>query len=455
MDMSSKEIEKGIRRGEQKLCVIDLTRIGLSVACLFAEVGAKVIGVDSNLHIVKTVSSGKSPFNEPKLQDLIEKYTNSGNLTVISDLKAAISQCEIILLFVQPSINFKKNPDYSTLEKVCKDMGLALKKGSMVILGNTVAPGINETLVKATIEKVSGFKAGMDFGLAYSPIRASTGQIFQDILNCRHIIAGINETSFEKAYSILSLVFKGGLIKVESIRTAEATKIFEMIYRDVNIALANELAKFCEKEELNYGEVARAANTQPFCHLHRPGIVGGKGLTVTPYFLIHEAENMDVDVQLIKTARKINEQLDRHIVKNIVNTLKECGKGIKRSKILVLGVSFKANVKEDSSSPSRLISELLKKRGAKVSVWDPLYKASELRELGYNVNLTFDEALEEADCIVITVGHEEIKNLKSKILSKLDRKGKRAVVDCSGSNIFDPKDSTERVICSSIGVGRP
>ena len=439
-------------KGKEHICVVGLGRIGLPTACLLAEAGFEVIGVDSNPQLLEAIKTHRPPFLEQNLDLLLENSLKSGRLTATRDLKDAASRATAILIAVPTLLDARKNPDYSILERVCKDIGSYMKKGTLIIVASTTGPGVTESLVKGALEKASGLKVGTDFSLACSPVRASVGQIVRDLKGYTRLVGGVDETSLNRAAAIISSISNGNPMKMKNMKTAEAVKVFENTYRAVNIALANELAEFCEEEGLNYFEVSDAANTQPFCHLHRPGIVGGWCIPVNPYFLIAEADDVDVDLPVITSAIRLNQAIPRHVVSLVADTLKRCGKGLKRARILILGASFKANVKDANNSTAGALGGLLKKRGARVTVCDPLFKASELEALGFKASPSLDEALEGADCVVVSVGHDQFRQQKQKILSRFSKKGIFAVVDCSGSNIFSPEDSTEKVICASLGV---
>ncbi len=451
MKINLKEVVEKLKSGEQKICVIGLGRIGLPTACLFAKAKASVIGVDKNLKNVKLISEGKTPFQEKGLQPLLEKVIKTGKLQVSSNLKEEIPKSDVIIILVSTLIDNQKNPDYGELEKVCKDIGLTLKKDSLIIFESTVGPGFTENFALKTIEHLSGFKVGKDFGLAYSPIRASPGRILRDLTFYPRIVAGIDKASLNRACAVLSLIVKNRFIVLDSIKAAEAAKVFENVYRDVNIALANVLASFCEEAGLNYKKIAEAANTQPYCHLLRPGIVGGTCIPVTPYFLLFEAKNLGLSLEIVETARKVNEAVAKRIVDKISEAFKKDGLKLRRSKIFILGVSYKADSRGEYLAPCKGLMEILKRKGAEIFVWDPLYTVGELKEIGLPP-VRFEDGLRKANCIIISVGHMMFKNLKRKILENLlMRKEKIFVVDASGFNIFTPKDSVDNVKCLSIG----
>ncbi len=452
MEIPPDELKEAIGGGDLTIGVYALGRMGLPTACLFAEAGAKVIGVDINPHIVDQLNAGKSPIEEPNLQPLIRRHVSEKRLIVTGDATEAAAKCDIIIIVVPTLIDKRKRPDYSAVEKACKGIGLKLRKGCLVIFESTVGLGVTEKIVKGTLENASGLKAGTDFGLAYSPIRATAGRVLRDMQSYPKIVAGLDMRSLEAASAVMGTIVKGGVVKVMSIKTAEATKLFENVYRDVNIALANELALMCERNGIRFEEVRAAANTQPYSHLHTPSIgVGGECIPVNPYFLIDSGEEVGLDMQLTKRARRINDGMPLHTVKLVTEALRECGKTLKRSKVAVLGVSYRANVKEARASPSTTVIEMLMKKGAKVTANDPYFTAKEIAAMGYPSKEGLEATVDGVDCILAAVGHDQFKGLKLKDLMRLIRKP-ACIVD--GCHIFDPSEARrEGFIYIELGSG--
>jgi UDP-N-acetyl-D-mannosaminuronic acid dehydrogenase len=406
--------------------------------------------MDLNPQIVDQINRGVSPFLEPNLERLIKKNLREGRLTATSDPKLSIPKSDIIIIVVNTPINDKKRPDYSNLENACRDIGLNLKPGSLIILQSTVGPGITETLIKETLEASSGLKAGKDFGLAFSPIRATAGRVIHDIINYPRILAAIDKQSLAAARAVLKTIIKGEIVEVSNIKTAEAVKLFENIYRDVNLALANEFAEFCEKSGIDYIEAQKAANTQPYCHLLSPGIISGH-IPKDPYLLIEEAENLGVKMRLPIVARKVNDDSVKRALELIRDAFRAMEKTLKRSKIVVMGISYKPNVKEVKGSLVINLVKTLKDKGVRVSVFDPFYSFEEIRDLGLPAEENFTKTLESSDCIVIAVGHDKIKRLNLGKISVLMRKP-AALVDLA--HIIDPaRAEKEGFIYRGLGRG--
>ena len=450
MMLKEKDLETFEERNNYVITVVGCGRMGLPTACLFADTGFKVICFDSDPYVVNQINKGESPFSEPKIDEYLKKNLKEGHLIATSDPKEAIPKSDIVAIIVNTPIDKKKNPDYSNLETSCRNVGLNLKQGALVILASTVSPSVTETLVKETLEKSSGMKVGVGFELAYSPIRATAGRVIKDITSYARVVAAIDKQGLASTKTVLQTITKGELIEVKDLKTAEATKLFENIYRDVNIALANELASFCEKAGIDYMKAQKAANTQPFCHLLKPGIVSGH-IPKDPYLLISEADNLSVKLKLMPIARRVNDETIKRGYNLIKDALRSCEKPLRRSCISVIGVSYRPNVKESKGSLVLDLVRLLKKGGVRVSVFDPYFTCDELREMGYPAERTFAKTIEGADCLVIAVGHSRFKRLSLRRI-KVMMKRTAAIVDLA--QIVNPvRAEKEGFVYRGLGRG--
>jgi len=451
MEINEQSLASFEEREKYTVCVVGCGKMGLPTACLFADVGFNVIGVDKNIRIVETLRKGKSPFLEPGLDDIIAKNVKAGRLRATDKIGWAVSQSDVVLIVVDTPVDEeKKQPDYSRLETACKDVGKNLQKGSLVIIASTVGPGVTETLVKGWLENASGLRAGSDFGLAFSPTRATAGRILYDISHYPRLIAGINFKSLKVASLVFETVVAAGVVPLSSIRAAEAVKLFQNVYRDVNLALSNEFAIFCEKAGINYMEVYEAANTDPYCHLLIPGIISGH-IPKDPHLLIKEAEDLGVKLRITKSAREVNEAMVRHAIKLVRKALRRCGKPLRGTKVAVFGVSYKANVKEPKGSKALDIVRLLEAKGAKVKVYDPFFSKKELLELGYPADGSLENVVRGADCLLIVVGHVQFADMSLKRLKSL-MKSPFAIVDL-GHVINSKEAEKENIVLVSLGNG--
>jgi len=449
MKLEARDLDTAEKRRKYTVCVVGCGRIGLPTACAFAETGFQVIGVDTDPSIVSTLRKGKAPFVETGLAALVKKHVKSSRLKATGDAIKTISRSDIVLIVVATIVDEKKKPNYSYVEKACKDVGMGLRRGMLVIVASTVGPSITETLVKDTLENASGLKAGKDFGLANSPTRAAPGRVLQDLENYARIVGAINEESFKIADLILRTICRGKIIKVRDMRTAETVKLFENVYRDVCLALSNDFGLLCEKIKIDYLEAQAAANTQPYCHLLRPGIVGGH-IPKDPYLLLEEAENVGASLSLVALARKINDEMPQHAVQLAREALSRYQKPFRRAKIALLGVSYSPDNKEHRGSAINRMVKVFTDKGALVRVFDPLYSYKELKDLGYPAERTLSKAVEGTDCIVIVVGHNRFRRMNLKKLKLLMTKS-AVIVDMG--HVIEP-ERAEKAGFIYRGVGR-
>jgi len=450
MRIEGGDINTPEKRERYVISVVGCGRMGLPTACLFAEAGFRVIGVEVNRRVINLIKRGKTPFPEPGLEALIKKHVQTGRFVITNDAKEAASRSSVIVLVLPTPIDEKRRPNYLYIERACEALGIGLRSGSLVISESTVGPGITESIVGYTLERMSGLRVGVDFGLAYSPIRAASGRVLRDIATYPRIVGAVDKQSLKVASLILSTIVKGGIIKVRDIKTAETIKLFENVYRDINIALANELARYCERAGIDFLEVQKAANTQPYCHLLIPGIVSGH-IPKDPYLLVEEAENLGMKLRMVLLGRKINDGMVAHAVRLTKSALRACRKTLRRSKISVLGVSYRPNVKETRGSMVKDLVEMLTQRGASIHVYDPLFSLKELEELGYPAKRTITGAVRGADCILIAVGHDQFKRLNLKRIKLLIR-SPAAIVDFG--HVVDPvRAESEGFVYRGVGRG--
>jgi len=430
------EIGVRIRDGALAVGVVGLGWMGLPTACLYADAGARVIGADMNPRVVERVSKGEPIIDEPGLTAMLKKALRAGKFSATTSTAEMAANSDILIIVVPTSIDRLKRADYSAVEDACVGIGKNMKNGSLVIFESTCGPGVTERVVKGTLEKYSGLVAGQGFGLAHSPIRAMSGRAIQDVQSYPKVVGATDKRSLEAACAALSVIVKGELIRVRDIKTAELTKLFETIYRDVNIGLASEFALICEELAVDYLETVRAANSQPFSHLHLAGVgVGGYCLPVYPYLLATETDALDARLRIVLDARKINDEMPRHVAKLASDGLRVCGKSLKRAKVVVLGISYRPNVKETRFSPSLELISILKKRGARVTAYDPLFTTSELNAMGLISEPTLRRSIEKADCIILTTPHDDFKKMDTiELAAHMSKQG--LIIDCTG--ILDP-----------------
>lgn len=450
VNLKKEDIDTPEKRANYTVTVVGCGRMGLPHAILFAEAGFKVIGVDSNPQVFASLKRGKASFFEPKLDPLLRKHVKEKGFIPSNETRMAAAQSDIIVPIVQTPLDERKRPNYSPLEKACKDVGMGMHAGSLFILSSTVGPGVTESLVKNTLENASGLKAGKDFAFAYSPVRATSGRVLHDVQNYTKVIGAVDANSLNVASLVLGTIVKADMVHVSSIKVAETVKLFQNVYRDANLALTNEFACLCEKIGVDFLEVQEAVNTDPYVHLLLPGIVSGH-IPKDPYLLLEEADNVDLKLRITLMAREVNDAMVDHAVYLVRDAMQACGKALARTKVSVLGVSYRPNIKEPRGSLTKDLVKKLQTKNVYVHVFDPFFTYEELEELGYPPVRTLQKAMEGVDCLLVMVGHDTFKRINLRKFKFLARK-RAAVVDMG--HVFIPaRAEKEEIIYRGLGRG--
>jgi len=383
--------------------VVGLGKIGLPLACVFANSGHfHVIGTDKNEKVIEMVNQGISHIhNEPGLAELLHQAWKDKTLTATTNTTEAVSKSDVVIVIVPVLVKEQDEINYEYIDSAVEDIGKGIKKGTLVIFETTLPTGDTRNRFGKRIEELSGMQLGTDFYLGYSPERVYSNRIIKDLKNYPKIVSGDSEKSLELVVSFYKKALNCEILPVSNLETAEFTKVAEAVYRDVNIALINELAIFADSLGVNIKEVIHAANSEPFSHLHFPGVgVGGHCIPVYPYFFI----NRGLKNGLVKFSREINDSMAKYAV----DLIEEYFKSLEKKNILILGLSFRENVKETTKSSTLLLSEELKNRGANVFVQDPLYTFEEITS--FDVKPITKEDHEKIDAIILQAYHNEFKD---------------------------------------------
>ena len=428
---------KFLAKGRFKISVYGLGHVGASVAAVWLRTGAHVIGVDKSSDVVKNAKLGKTHIGEPGVAEAFKKALRKGKFEVTTDAVSASKSSDFKIITVPVGLS-NITADLSAVKNVAGSIAMGLKKGDVVSFNATVPPGTTEELVLPILERVSGLKCENDFGLVYTPERIYEGRAIKDIEeNYPTIVAGAGLQSLKIGAALYSLIARKGVIKMSTIKTAEFEKLCEGVYRDVNIALANELVKIAEQIGIDFWEARNAANSQPFCNLHKPGTgVGGACIPVYPRFLIETADKMKIGSDITKLARQVNSLMPKYCVSEAVELLQRSGKSINGANVAVLGLAFRGGVSDTRLSPTYDVFEEFLKFGCKILLHDP-YVSNDVR-IPSSVILTekLEQALKNADLVFIATDHPQYAELSEKRLSKLASKD--AVV-YDGRGILDPK----------------
>ena len=438
--LKPEEIDTIEKRGKYTVSVIGCGQKGVLYATAFAEAGFRVICTDADQSLVKRLAKGKTPFSEREMESKLKSFMRTGQLSATSELKSAVSQSDIIIMTLSMKIDDKKSPDYSEVESSCKQVGAALSRGALFIYGGIAGFGFTEGVIKETLENTSGLRVGEDFGLVYTPIQISDGQPVASIANQELKVAAIDSASLDAASTVLGVITKKGVKQIPDVKTAELAVLFTVAKQDANIALANELAMFCESAGLDYFEVLKLLDMRETSFF--PTIAEEDNRSEA-YLLLENAENLNTKLRLSALARQINEDMARHAVNLTQDTLRSCGKTLRRARVAVLGTA-KPRTATDT------FVRMLETKGAKTSLYDPLFSKNELLDATRALKRSLNEAVEGTDCIVILTGQDQFKRLNLKKLQALMKKP-AAIVDLVG--IIEPQ-KVEKEGFTYRGLGR-
>jgi UDP-N-acetyl-D-mannosaminuronic acid dehydrogenase len=403
-----KEIREAFRRRKLKVAVYGLGKMGLPLAAVFSDKGAIVTGVDVDQAVIAGINAGKCHVRgEPGLPEMVRDNWKAKRISATGDPVKASRESDVKIILIPTLLDDKSMPDLAGILSLCEKIGKGLKKKDMVIIETTMPIGATAKRIRPSLEQASGLAAGKDFGLAYCPERTYSGRAITDILGAYpKVTGGYDQKSTRTASAIYKVINSKGTIETDC-TTAEAVKVYEGVYRDVNIALANQLAIASTELGINAVDVYRIANTQPYCRLHDPGAgVGGHCIPVYPYFVINSG--IKADTSLLRLARKVNDHMADHVVALTKDALRENARTLKGSKVLVLGLTFRGGVKELRHSRSIPIAQEFKDLGAETYAFDPLLSKEETEALGFKYNGGFSGM----DAAVITNDHAEFRKIK-------------------------------------------
>lgn len=404
-----------------KISVLGLGYIGLPTASILATNGNEVSGIDISISAVNTINKGGIHIEEPGLKTLVEAAVKSGNLKAYTEVR----QADIYIIAVPTPITEDKRADLSCVGAAAQSLLPILKQGDLVILESTSPPGTTKDFLCPILEK-SGLKIGKDLFVAHCPERVLPGKIISELIQNTRIVGGINDKSAQMAKRVYEC-FVEGEIHLTDASTAEMVKVMENTYRDVNIALANELAKISYDLGVNCWEVIKLANLHPRVNYHQPGPgVGGHCISVDPWFIVEKFPEIS---KLIHSARLVNDSMPEFTYKLI----EKHTQNISNPKITVLGVSYKANVDDCRESPSeKIIEYILKNNKFNLSIYDP-----HVKQYKYELS-NFEDAFKSSDCVVLAVDHTEFKYIDADKLAKLVRN--KLIIDTR--NVLDSKKWT-------------
>jgi nucleotide sugar dehydrogenase len=452
MELTTDMLIQAIQAGHITVCTIGIGRIGLPTALSFAASGLHTIGVDINSELVNSINSGKFPLkDEPGYDVIFEKVIKNKNFYATTKIDEALSKSDVVLLSLPTPMDKNNVPDYSALKNVAQQLHDFLIPGTLIIVESTVEPGFIENELIPIIEgSEKKMKAGDDFGIGVCPETANPGQILNDFERLPRLVGAVNERIADIITRLYKHVFTVELIPMPDCKTANAVKLTTNVFRDINIAFVNELAILFESLGIDTNIVLEAAKTKYNFQIHYPGPgVGGPCLPVNSYQFLNLAKKINPDLlKIVKTAREINEKMPEHVIDLMKSCFKEANKEIENSEILVLGVSYKPNVKDIQISPAEPIIQNLKDLKAKVKIYDPYFKNSEIFDIKTESNLI--DALTNTDALLLITNHREFHDLEPSFL--FNRMRTPLVVDSRG--IIDQKTAKKAgLIFKGLGKG--
>ena len=414
-------VNAAFTRGEVPVAVYGLGKMGLPLATVYAEVTGNVTGVDVDPDVVERVGRGESHVaGEPGLDEAVGDLVDAGSLTATADGEAAAEDARLHVIIVPTLIDEGNEPDLSVVTEVAETIAAGLEPGDMVIAESTLPPRSCRDVLLPLLESESGVSRE-EFGLAFCPERTSSGRALEDIRGAYpKIVGGVDEESGRLAELIYGNVNSNDVIRVADATTAEAVKVFEGVYRDVNIGLANELGRHAGELDIDVTEAIEAANTQPFCEIHRPGAgVGGHCIPYYPHFLIQE---FDADSRLMETARGVNEEMPAYTANAALDGLLDVGADPADASVLVLGLTYRPGVDELRATPALPIVEELSSAGTDVDAVDPVTADDEPFERAGATVRDLDEVGDGTyDAVVLVTDQPAFESLDVPALGPEDR----------------------------------
>jgi len=383
-----------------KIAIVGAGYVGMPLARVFADAGKKVVLVDVNQEVVDGINRGESHIGDVP-SDTLKTLVDAGRVSATTDYDA-LKDVDAILIALPTPLSTHREPDLTIVESAAAEIAPRLRKGQVVVLESTTYPGTTRESLQPILER-SGMKAGEDFHLAFSPERVDPGRTDWTTKNTPKLVGGLTPACTERAVELYRSAVDT-VVPLSSPETAEMTKLLENIFRAVNIALVNELAQLCERMEVDVWEVVEAAETKPFGFMSfKPGPgLGGHCIPIDPFYLTWKAREYDFYTEFIDLAGKVNSNMPffcRSLISQALNHGAE--KSLKGSRILILGVSYKADIDDVRESPAKKIVELLHKGGAEVSYHDPHVEEFDgMRSVDYDP--------ESYDCVVIVTAHSSI-----------------------------------------------
>lgn len=395
---------------KEKISVVGLGYVGMPLAVAFAK-SAAVIGFDLNDEKIRLYKNGIDPTEEvgnAAIKETSVEFTSDPE---------RLKEAKFHIVAVPTPVNHDHTPNLSPVESASRIVGQNLTKGSVVVFESTVYPGVTEYICVPILEKESGLKCGVDFKVGYSPERINPGDKIHRLENITKVVSGMDDESLKEIKDVYDMIIEVGTFPVSSIMTAEAVKVAENSQRDINIAFMNELAMVFDKMDIDTSEVIAGMNTKWNALGFYPGLVGGHCIGVDPYYFTYRAEQLGYHSQIILSGRQVNDGMGAFVTDAAVKEMIRAGQAPSKSKVVIMGITFKENCPDIRNSKVEDIINRLKEYDITPVVIDPWADVDEvMRE--YGVELAEAGEISDADCVIIAVAHNEFKAMP---LSEIDK----------------------------------
>lgn len=421
-------IYKKLINKKEKLALVGLGYVGMPIAVAFAQKGLDVIGFDLNKEKIELYKSGVDPTNE-----VGDEAIRSTTLDFTAN-ETRLNEAKFIIVAVPTPVNTDHTPDLAPVIGASEIVGRNLTKGSYVVYESTVYPGCTEDVCIPILERESGLKCGVDFKIGYSPERINPGDKVHRLENIRKIVSGCDEDALKEIKAVYDIVIEVGTYPVSNMRTAEAVKVVENSQRDINIAFMNELAMVFDRMDIDTNEVVDGMNTKWNALGFRPGLVGGHCIGVDPYYFTYQAEKLGYHSQIILNGRIVNDSMGAYVANQAVAKMIDAGQAPKKSKVVIMGLTFKENCPDIRNSKVDDIIKQLNTYGIEPFVVDPWANERDAMQ-EYGVELKKMEDVKGADCIIVAVAHEIFKQIKLDVIKGLFKEGadnEKVLVDVKG-----------------------
>ena len=443
------DVEKSLKSQTIRVCVVGIGRIGLPSALSFAKSGLTTIGVDINESLVQKINDNNFPLeDEPGYEEIFHDVIKNKTFSATTKIEEGITKSNLILLSLPTPMDENNIPDYSALKNVAKQLSQLLQPNSLVIVESTVEPGFIEDVMINLISDNDRLDAEKNFFIGVCPENANPGEILHDFTNLPRLVGGINQDISKVIQLIYSFVFGVELIEMPDCKTANAVKLTTNVFRDVNIAFVSELSLMFEKLGIDTMKVLEAAKKKYNFQVHYPGAgVGGPCLPINSYQLLNTAKRLGSNLSIIESGRKVNEKMPEHVINLTLDAFNECNKTIQDSSILILGISYKPDVKDIQLTPAEQVINKLQGLGVKIHIYDPYFKSKKV--FGITVAENIENVISTVDASIILTAHDEFKKIEIALFSKMLNP---ILIDTRG--IIDPLlAKNEKLIFRGLGRG--